>query len=103
MRETGWAIWQALKGVYLRSPSIPDDWKEIAREFEEQWNLPHCVGAIDGKHVALQCPNNSGSLYYNYKVFFSLVLMALCDANYTFPLMDIGNYGSNNDSEVLSH
>ena len=29
--------------------------------------------------------------------------MALCDAHYIFTLVDIGDYGSNNDSGVLSH
>ena len=67
------------------------------------WNLPDCLGATNGKHVNMKCPNNSGSLYYNYKRFFSLVLMAICDSHYNFTLVDIGDYGSNNYSGVLSH
>jgi len=35
------------------------------------------------------------------KTFFSLVLMAVCDARYVFSFVDIGDYGSNNDSEVF--
>ena len=101
--KTSSAIWKALRDIYVRPPSSPDDWREISRGFEDLWNLPHCVGAIDGKHVNMKCPNNSGSLYYNYKGFFSLVLMAICDSHYNFTLVDIGDYGGNNDGGVLSH
>lgn len=103
LRETYSAIGEALGEIYLKPPCSPDDWQAISKDFEEVWNLPHCVGAIDGKHVNVQCPNNSGSLFYNYKGSFSFVLMAICDAHYNFTLVDIGDYGSNNDSGVLSH
>ena len=51
-----------------------DDWKRITKDFENIWNLPHCIGAIDGKHVSIKSQLNSGSLYYNYKGFFSMIL-----------------------------
>ena len=63
--------------------------------------MPHIIGAIDRKHVRIKNPKNTGSLYHNYKgLFFSLVL-AICDANYCFTLFDVGEYVSNNDSNVL--
>ena len=51
----------------------------------------------------MRCPPNSYSLYYNYKVFFSIVLMALVDADYHFIYIDVGNYGSNGDSGIFKN
>ena len=56
--------------------------------------MPHVTGVIDGKHVRIKCPKDTGSLYYNYKGFFSLVLLVICDADYCFTLFDVGQYGS---------
>lgn len=45
-----------------------ENWLSVANEYNYRWNFPNCLGAIDGKHVAIKCPPNSGSLFYNYKV-----------------------------------
>ena len=86
LRETCEGIWLALKGQYLKTPSTTSDWLRIATEFEEEWNFPNCIGAIDGKHIIMDFPKNGGSAYYNYKGFHSIVLLAICDAKYCFTL-----------------
>ncbi|KAJ8895358.1 hypothetical protein PR048_000690 [Dryococelus australis] len=71
----------------------PLAWKEISKTFEIDWDLPHCVGALDGKHILLQAPAHSGSDFYNYKSNFSIVLLELVDGNYNFLFADVGCQG----------
>ena len=86
---------------YVRPPQTPEEWLNISRDFESKRNMPHCIGAIDGTRIAIKAPFKSGTSFHNYKSFFSIVFMATCDANYCFTYVEIGNYGSNNDSGVL--
>ena len=79
-----------------------DHWHHNEQGFCTRWNFSNCTGAIDGKHVVMQAPNKSGSLYYNYKGTFSVVLMAIVDPWYRFTSVDIGDYGSNADGEIWS-
>ncbi|KMQ87437.1 nuclease harbi1-like protein [Lasius niger] len=68
-------------------------WRCITDEFVQKWQFPNCTGALDEKHIRIQCPN-SGSQYSNYKKYFSLVLMAVCGASYKFTMIDIGQFGN---------
>ena len=54
-------------------------------------------------NIRIQCPKQSGTLFYNYKGLFSFVLLAICNARYCFTLFDVGQYGSNNDAGVLAN
>ena len=80
-----------------------DEWRSIAGRFEERWNFPLCCGALDGKHVVIKAPVHSGSQFYNYKGTFSLVLLAVVDAEYCFRVIDVGGYGRTSDGGILAN
>ncbi|XP_073483269.1 uncharacterized protein [Aquarana catesbeiana] len=82
VHETCAAIWQVLKELVMKKPT-KEDWAKIAEVFWQMCNFPNCVGAVDGKHIRIISPIRSGSKYFNYKKYFSIVLMAVADANYS--------------------
>lgn len=95
-------IWRTMKSVCLAQPDA-EKWKCIAEDFYSAANYPNCVGAMDGKHVRVTQPTHTGSMYYNYKHYFSVVLLAMCDSNYLFTFVDIGAYGKESDSTVFKN
>ena len=96
------AIVEEYRDEAFTTPSTPDAWREVAEQFGKRWNFHHACGALDGKHVAIRKPKNSGSAYYNYKGFFSIVLMGLVDADYKFLWAHVGAEGSASDAGVFN-
>jgi hypothetical protein len=83
-------------------PSTAAEWETIIKVFEKRWNFPRCASALDGKHVTIQSPPNTGSYCFNYRDFHSTVLMALVDAEYKFIAVNIGCNGRISNGGVFS-
>lgn len=96
------AIWDVLVEDFMAVPTA-EDWLSIAEGFQERWNFPLCCGAVDGKHVVLQAPLNSGSMFHNYKGTFSIVLLAVVDSRRCFRVIDVGGYGRTSDGGILAN
>jgi hypothetical protein len=80
VKETCKVMWNVLRDEYIPKPTNPM-WCEIAKNYWSKWNFPNCIGSLDGKHIEIECPANSGSQYYSYKQYFSILLQALVDAD----------------------
>ena len=82
-------------------PTTPTEWRNVAAGFKDKWNVEHVIGAIDGKHVRITAPPRSGSYYFNYKGYHSIVLLGVVDANYKFRYVSVGANGATCDAQVF--
>lgn len=94
-------IWESL-GERLIPPPTSEIWRKSENDFCTRWNFPNCIAAMDGKHIVIEAPPNSGSLFFNYKKTSSVVLLALVDANYRFLAVYVGAYGKNSDGGIFA-
>ena len=102
VREVSEAIIAEYEAEVVTVPTTQQGWRQIAEKSGTRWNFHHTIGAIDGKHIAIKAPRNSGTLYHNYKGFFSIISLALIDADYKFTWADIGANGSTSDCAVFN-
>jgi len=80
-----------------------EEWLEIAERFEKKWNFINCGGALDGKHIRIFQPANTGAQYYNYRHFYSMVLMALVNADHEFIFIYVGKNGRISDGGIIEY
>ena len=88
-------IWQRLQPIYMSEPTS-EIWENVISGFQNKWQFPNCIGSIDGKHVIFKYPNKTGSNHYCYLHKFSIVLLAIVDADYKFICIDVGAYEKKN-------
>uniref|UniRef100_UPI00358E636F putative nuclease HARBI1 n=1 Tax=Myxine glutinosa TaxID=7769 RepID=UPI00358E636F len=96
------AIMAEYEGEVFDFLTTPKRWRQVAEQFGQRWNFHHACGALDGKHIAIKAPKKSGTLFYNYKGFFSIVLLGLVGSEYKFLWVDIGSNGSSSESGIFN-
>lgn len=74
---------------------------EVANSFQDKWQFPYCLCAIDGKHMTMLPPSNSRSTLRSYKSCFPVVLMAVVDTHYRFLYAHNGTQGTVSDGGPL--
>ena len=102
VREVVKALIEEYTDELLFCPTTEQGWRDLADQWYQRWNFPHTVGAIDGKHVACKAPPKSGSEFYNYKGFYSVILFAMVDAGYKFTYIDVSGNGSSSDAQIYN-
>lgn len=100
IESTVTAIWDVLQPEYMPRPD-KNMWKNISNKFYNLWDLPNCIGSIDGKHIRMQKLPHAGSLDFNYKHYRSIVLLACADAEGNFISVETGFYGRISDGGIL--
>ena len=46
--------------LQFQTPNTAEEWEEKAEKFATRWQFFNCIGAIDGKYVVIQAPEDSG-------------------------------------------
>uniref|UniRef100_T1IHT3 DDE Tnp4 domain-containing protein n=1 Tax=Strigamia maritima TaxID=126957 RepID=T1IHT3_STRMM len=63
-----------------------ENWLQVARDFNEVWNFPHCLGAINGKYVDIEYPRNYQTVF---KSASRILVTGVADSHYRFIHFDV--------------
>ena len=85
-------------------PETLEELKDYMTSFDGLWKFPCSFGAVDGCHIPLKCPKGgleSAKEYHNFKNFYSIVIMAIVDANKRFTWASSGYPGNSHDAIIF--
>ncbi|KAI8118956.1 Protein ALP1-like [Lucilia cuprina] len=88
-------LWNLLSPIYLCEPTT-SQYADIADEFNSKWNMPNCVGAIDGKHVS-----------HRHRIMkkdthnINMLIIGACDAKYKFTAVSVESFNNQSEEELL--
>jgi hypothetical protein len=67
------SIWKGQKATDMSVKT--NDWMNIVNNFYQGMQFPNCIGAMSGKISHIQMSAGSGSVFYNFRHFFSILLL----------------------------
>ena len=74
----------------------------MEEKFRTRWNVHHVLGTLDGKHIAMKKPKNSGSDYFYNSDYYNYGFCSLVNAEYRFLLVNVGYSGSSSDVHIFN-
>ncbi|XP_077494691.1 uncharacterized protein LOC144105445 [Amblyomma americanum] len=94
--------------ILLVQAPANDEWQEISIIFSKPRNFPNGLGAVDGKHVQIMAPPNSGSNYFKYKFCRNIrvsrtVAMLLTDGFEASPVNPLSDNGGSPAKTAEEH
>lgn len=90
----------AKSNLWNKFPSSAEEIREAKQLWQEKYNFPSAIGALDCTHVRIPKPLDYGDEYINRKGFASLNVQATCDALDRFTSVDVQWPGSTHDSRI---
>lgn len=100
IKKVSKAIVECLENFADVRPKTTQCWEKVAARFFDRWQLPNCLGALDGKHIEIEKFGKTGSTTINYKKYPSVVLLAVCDADYRVIHFNVGAHGGRSDGGI---
>ena len=88
----------------VKFPTNEEDINESINSMEQLWQASCAFAAVDGCHISITSPPGGAEArreYYNFKIFYSIVLMGMVDAKRRFLWAAVGLPGSVHDATTL--
>lgn len=88
------------KHLWIKFPSSQDEMVEEKMKWQERYNFPSAIGAIDCTHIPIRKPTEHGNEYINRKRFASINVQATCNSRELFTSVDASWPGSVHDARI---
>ncbi|KAI4463184.1 hypothetical protein MML48_4g00006682 [Holotrichia oblita] len=85
---------------YIKWPTGIEVFKTMS-EFQKRQGFTNVIGAVDGSHIPITPPKKQQKAYFNRNKYHSIILQAVCNANYIFTDVFAGFPGSAHDARVF--